>query len=207
MISKGRFWSGPCLREYNNRTFYDGFIKPFTVYCGGTYLTPTPTMSIGDSFILNERARYNSDPLPDSISIFYGNSVITFTNPYDDQKSIVINYYAPYTDNIITRDKPGCATDNRGYYSRRYDRKRCYKNPGYIATRVLFTIGLMNAMVLSYLSQIQKLSSLKINIVCPFVSFIDVFASLISILPPVEIVFVITLYLFFFLHSVTTLKL
>ena len=95
------------MREYNDRKFYDFFNNPFPFYCGSPDLNLSP-MPMGDSPHPNKRARYTSDPLPDSISVTSVNNVSTLTTPSGYPQVIVINYYDPKNHHTIMSEKPFC---------------------------------------------------------------------------------------------------
>ena len=77
----------------------------------------------------------------------------------------------------------------RGYCARRHDRIRCFKKTVSSAPRVLFIRGFIAAVDFSEIIPRQGLTLLNINIVWPFVKLIGVFASLLTIPSPVELVF------------------
>ena len=78
------------MRKYNNKKVYDCFNNPFPVYGGipDLYLSP---IIIDDSNSPNKSYRYNSDPLPTSISVTYRNYVSTLKTPSDSPQLLEIN--------------------------------------------------------------------------------------------------------------------
>ena len=86
--------------------------------------------------------------LPTVISVASVNSVSTFNKTSENIHVIVLTYDAPETDHIIRRDKPGHTTEKRECCSRHHDVIRYKKNPGSIATRVIFIRGFITAIYL-----------------------------------------------------------
>ena len=102
------------LIEYNDRIFYDYVNNPFTFYFGIPDLN-IPPMRIDDSFGPNKRYFYTSDHIQSAISIAYENYVSNLTTSSESPQCILLTSYAPDTDHIIMREKPGRAIDKIGY--------------------------------------------------------------------------------------------
>ena len=81
-------------RYYNNRMVYDYSNNTFPAYCGSPYFN-LPPITIGDRSLLDKRARYTPDMLPDSIYVASENSVITFDTPSDSPQLLLLNYDYP----------------------------------------------------------------------------------------------------------------
>ena len=70
------------IREWNYMTVYDFFNNNFTFDCVISALN-IPPISIDDTPHKNKRAKYTYDFLPDNIHFASGNSLGTFTWPYE----------------------------------------------------------------------------------------------------------------------------
>ena len=88
------------MREYNDRTVYNCFENTFLFNCGIPDFN-FPPMPIDDSPHPNKRVCYIPGPLPATISVAYGNSVSTLTDPSDSPQDIFLIYYAPNIDYIM----------------------------------------------------------------------------------------------------------
>ena len=73
-----------------------------------------PSMPINDSFRPNKISWYTPNILPYEISVAYVNSASTFTTHYYLPQFILLTPYAPYTYQIIIRNKPGHAIGKIG---------------------------------------------------------------------------------------------
>ena len=134
-----------------------------------------------------------------------GNYDSTLNTPSEPPQVILLTYDALQNDHTIKREKYGCGMEKRWYWSRIHDGIICNKNWGYITLRVLFIRGFITFMDLTEWSKISVLASLNIIIVQTFLKLIDVFSSLLSIPSPVELIFVIFLFLFSWSHTVPVL--
>ena len=112
--------------EYNDRTVYEFFYNPFSVYSG----TPDfnrPPVPINDSPHRKKRSRCTSDPLPDYISVTSANSVSEFSSPSYSTHLFEPNYDGHYAHHTIMSDNPFHGRIKIGYRSRFHGGKRCYK--------------------------------------------------------------------------------
>ena len=183
-------------RDYKNRMVYECFDNNFTGDCDRPALNLT-IITIDDRPRLNKRSRYTPDLLPDTISVASKILLLLWLPLLIHPKylSYLLMILTIFTPLIRTRlTVAGWKEDtDLGKVMKKYSTKR----RGFITPRALIkTRDSITVVFFPGIIQRWGLASCNINIVWPNIQLIDVFAFLISFTLPVEIVFVIIIFLF-----------
>ena len=112
--------------KYNDRKFYDCFINTFPDGFGSPALN-IPLITIDEIPQPDKRARFTPDMLSSAVFVASETSVSTFTTPSDSTQVCVITYDDTNPHHVMKKYNLVCGRVKIWYWSKRCDRKRCYK--------------------------------------------------------------------------------